>query len=577
MKNWKKWIALLLTLCCLMTLLPMTASAAQEQRSKGGKLIALTFDDGPGPYTNRLLDGLAERNVSVTFFTLGSRAEQYTDTIRRAYREGHQIAQHSYDHPELTAKSDDQVRWQIGHTKDILNDVLDQSFTYLVRPPYGSYNSRVLSLLGAPAIQWSIDPLDWKDRNAYTVRDRIVSDAFDGAIILAHDIHSTTVDGALMAIDKLLAQGYEFVTVNELFRRRGVKLENGQCYYSCKPNGTDLGPIAAPTFSTEVTYGGAKIKLSADAGARIYYTTDGSDPVTNGICYSGAFAYQSGMKIKACAVFDLNGSRSETVTLSPTYFGKDPTVEVRNGEIVFYNPNADSDVYYTTDGTAPNKSSKRYTEPITCYDGVLRFCALGAVINTVPQTIYVNKSGNLFWDVPNGRWYSDEVDRAVSLGIFNGTGTYRFEPNSGLTRAMFVTTIYRTAELLGEDTTTDDSRSFRDVPAGQWYSAAVAWAAKNEIVLGYTDQTFRPNRTISREEMCVILDRLFTLLEQDVSGTPKDFADENSISGWAKDSVDRMSACGIINGQGNDRFAPASTTTRAEAATVLLRVYDLLH
>ncbi len=577
MKNWKRWIALLLTMCCLMTLLPMTASAASAQRSKGGKLIALTFDDGPGPYTNRLLDGLAEREVCVTFFTLGSRAEQYTDTIRRAYREGHQIAQHSYDHPELTAKSDDQVRWQIGHTKDILNDVLDQSFTYLVRPPYGSYNSRVLSLLGAPAIQWSIDPLDWKDRNAYTVRDRIVADAFDGAIILAHDIHSTTVDGALMAIDKLLAQGYEFVTVNELFRRRGVKLENGQCYYSCKKNGTDLGPIAAPTFSTEVTYGGARIMLSADAGAKIYYTTDGSDPVTNGICYSGAFAYQPGMKIKACAVFDLNGSRSKTVTLTPTYFGKDPTVEIRDGKIVLNNPNADSDVRYTTDGTAPNKDSKRYTEPIACYDGVLRFCALGMGINTAPQTIYVTKNGNLFWDVRSTAWYSDEVDRAVSLGIFNGTGEFRFEPDSSLTRAMFVTTIYRTMKLCGIDVTTDDTVSFDDVPTGKWYTEAVAWAAKNKIILGYEDQSFRPNRTISREEMCVILDRVFTLLEQDISGTPMTFVDEDRISDWAKDSVDRMSACGMINGQGNNRFAPKSTTTRAEAATVLLRVYDLLH
>lgn len=572
MKKLKKWIALCLTLCCLMTLLPTTVSAANGQK----KLIALTFDDGPGPYTNRLLDGLAERNVHATFFELGMRAEEYDQTTRRIYAEGHQVAQHGYDHPTLTTQSDEKVRWQIDHTRDILNEILGQNFTYYVRPPYGDCNSRVLSLLNAPAIFWSVDPVDWRDRDADTVRDRIVSNAYDGAIILCHDIYSTTVDGALMAIDKLKADGYEFVTVSELFRRRGVTPQNGERYSSCKPTGTQAEAVSAPTVGAELIDGTIKVKLSADTGAAIYYTLDGSEPAFNGTRYTEPFTYQAGATLKACAAYNLNGGRSETVTKKLDSLGIDPTVCVQDGKLVFSNQNENAYVYYTTDGTEPSAGSQCYTTPFACYDGMLRFRALGANVSTATQTIYVTAKGNLFLDVPNTSWYFHNVDRAVALGIFNGTGTYRFDPDTGLTRAMFVTTLYRLVKGKGIDVSLKGTQSFSDVPAGQWYTDAAIWASENGIVLGYEDGSFRPERSISREEMCAILDRLLTLLEVKTDGTPMTFADAGSISDWAKDSVARMSACGLIKGQGNNCFAPKATSTRAEAATVLLRLYDLI-
>ncbi len=549
-----------------------TASAANGQK----KLIALTFDDGPGPYTNRLLDGLAERNVHVTFFELGMRAEEYKETTRRIYAEGHQVAQHGYNHPTLTTQSDEQVRWQIDHTRDIINEALGQNFTYYVRPPYGDCNARVLSLLNAPAIFWSIDPVDWRDRNADTVRDRIVSNAYDGAIILCHDIYSTTVNGALMAIDKLKAEGYEFVTVSELFRRRGVTPQNGERYSSCKPTGTQTEAVSAPTVGAELIDGRMKVKLSADPGAAIYYTLNGSDPALYGTKYTEPFSYPAGATLKACAAFHLNGSRSETITKKLDSLGIDPIVSVQDGNVVFTNQNENADVYFTTDGTEPTTNSRCYTVPFACYDGVLRFCALGANVSTATQTIYVTANGNLFLDVPNTSWYFHNVDRAVALGIFNGTGTYRFAPDTGLTRAMFVTTLYRLVKEKGMDVSLKGTQSFSDVPAGQWYTDAAIWASENGIVFGYEDGTFRPERSISREEMCAILDRLLTLLEVKTDGTPMTFADAGSISDWAKDSVARMSACGLIKGQGNNRFAPKATSTRAEAATVLLRLYDLI-
>lgn len=572
MKKRKKWIALCLTLCCLMALLPTKVAAANGQK----KLIALTFDDGPGPYTNRLLDGLAARDVHATFFELGMRAEEYDKTTRRIYAEGHQVAQHGYDHPTLTTQSDEKVRWQIQHTRDIINEALGQDFTYYVRPPYGDCNSRVLSLLNAPAIFWSIDPVDWRDRDANTVRDRIVSNAYDGAIILCHDIYSTTVDGALMAIDKLKSDGYEFVTVSELFRRRGVTPQNGERYSSCKPTGTQEEAVSAPTVGAEIIEGTMKVKLSAGNGAAIYYTLDGSDPAFYGTRYTGSFNYQAGATLKACAAYHLNGGRSETITKKLDSLGVDPSVSVQDGNLVFTNENENAYVYYTTDGTEPSVDSKRYTAPFACYDGVLCFRALGENVSTATQRIYVTVSGNLFWDVPNASWYFHNVDRAVALGIFNGTGTYRFDPDTGLTRAMFVTTLYRLTKGKGIDVSLKGTQSFSDVPAGQWYTDAAIWASENGIVLGYEDGTFRPERSISREEMCAILDRLLTRLEVKTNGTAKTFADASSISDWARESVARMSACRLIEGQENNRFAPQATSTRAEAATVLLRLYDLI-
>ena len=234
----KRILVLLLALALLATL-----AVAPAQAASGSKLVALTFDDGPGPHTDRLLDGLKARGVQVTFFMVGTNVENYPDTVARVYREGHQVANHSYDHSDLTDLSDSGVRSQIQRTNALLDLACGKGSTYLVRAPYGSTNARVRAAVGAPLVYWSVDPEDWKYRNAETVKNKIVKDAYDGAIILIHDIHSTSVDGALAAIDIMQSQGYEFVTVRELFRRRGQSMENGTQYYSCKPNGTDLGPV----------------------------------------------------------------------------------------------------------------------------------------------------------------------------------------------------------------------------------------------------------------------------------------------------------------------------------------------
>lgn len=563
----KKVLSIILILACLLTCLPLTAGAVT-----GGRLIALTFDDGPGRYTDQLLDGLAERGVKATFFTLGMRAEEYSKKIRRMYEEGHQIADHSYDHPNLNELSNSQITWQVGHTMDVLNGIIGKDFRYLVRPPYGSCNDRVASVLNTPAIIWSVDPNDWKDRNAETVKKRVVSNAFDGAIILCHDIYSTSVKGILNAIDILKSQGYEFVTVNELFRRRGIPLENGKRYYSAKPNGTDLGPVKAPEPKIDCRGSSLEISFDAPSGLDIYYTTDGSNPLHNGTRYTGPFSIAGGSSLQYFAAYNLNGSRSENRMLTVPEM---PEIRTDHGKIILENKAQGFRIHYTTDGSLPAAFSPAYKEPIELFDGALRFCICSGNTVIYRNLIYVTADGNLFWDVPSNEWYAEIVNRAVSLHIFNGVGQYSFAPEKGVTRAMFVTTLYRTAQQLGKDVSFKNQPHFDDLRE-DWYRDAVSWANENKIVLGYEDGNFRPDHYISREEMCVILDRMLLWLGQKTEHSELTFSDRDQISDWARESVGNVSGIGLILGREHNCFAPQDTAVRAEAAAVLLRLYDYL-
>ena len=182
-------------------------------------------------------------------------------------------------------------------------------------------------------------------------------------------------------------------------------------------------------------------------------------------------------------------------------------------------------------------------------------------------TLYLSKSGHLFRDVPTNSWYFESIDRAVSLDLLKGVGDFAYEPDGGLNRAMFVTML---ARAVGESLP-DSAAGFSDVKGGQWYTAAMSWALRKNLIRGYEDGSYRPEALITREEMCVILDRLMQQRGE------LSFADTASISVWARDSVARMTALGLIRGAENNRFFPQRTTTRAEAATVMLRIYDHLH
>ena len=180
------------------------------------KLVALTFDDGPHPvYTERLLDGLKKRNVKVTFFLIGKSADKYPDLVKRMAEEGHLIGNHTMDHVQLNHQTYEKALEQIRASNQVISQIPGQTPVY-IRPPFGEWSKELQEEVDMTAVLWDVDPVDWKVKNTETVVKRILKNARDGDIILLHDVYGTSVDAALEIVDQMRAEGYEFVTVDEI-------------------------------------------------------------------------------------------------------------------------------------------------------------------------------------------------------------------------------------------------------------------------------------------------------------------------------------------------------------------------
>lgn len=191
-----------------------------SQCSVEGSYVAITFDDGPSPEnTPRLLDLLKKRGLRATFFVVGQCAVEYPDIMKRIAAEGHEIANHSWSHPLLSKLGEAAVTEQLQRTHDAIQQTAGVT-AKVMRPPYGGFtaNQRVWAhkKWGYKIILWDVDPLDWKVRNAGHVESEILKRTVNGSIILAHDIHKSTVDAMPGTLDGLLARGHKFVTVSEL-------------------------------------------------------------------------------------------------------------------------------------------------------------------------------------------------------------------------------------------------------------------------------------------------------------------------------------------------------------------------
>ncbi len=200
---------------------------------QGKKLIALTFDDGPGPYTARLLDALKASGARATFFVVGSRVNSYSSLIKRMEAEGHVVGNHSQNHKNLKYLSAANIAIEMGTAASRIKAIIGHD-PYVMRCPGGNYNSTVLSYaksINTPIIQWSVDTIDWRDRNANTVLNRAKAGTKDGAIVLMHDIYSTTVDAAIAYIRYLQQQGYTLVTVPELLAAKQGTVDAGKVYF----------------------------------------------------------------------------------------------------------------------------------------------------------------------------------------------------------------------------------------------------------------------------------------------------------------------------------------------------------
>jgi|SRR6516162_2551981 peptidoglycan/xylan/chitin deacetylase (PgdA/CDA1 family) len=185
-----------------------------------GPYVALTFDDGPSAkLTPKLLDLLAAHHIKVTFFLIGENAAQYPEIVAREEREGHEVANHSWSHPNFAKMSDDGVRTQLRKTDDAIRGASGNRPT-LMRPPYGSITVRqkkwVNQEFGYKIVLWDVDPLDWRRPGPSVVCSRIVKNTRAGSIVLTHDIHPGTIEAMPCVLEQLEAKGFKFVTVSEL-------------------------------------------------------------------------------------------------------------------------------------------------------------------------------------------------------------------------------------------------------------------------------------------------------------------------------------------------------------------------
>lgn len=192
-------------------------------------MMALTFDDGPGDRTGELLDALKKYDAHATFFMQGVNIPGHEAFIKRMKEEGHELANHTYNHPDLAGLSGDKVREQVNKVNEMVQEACGAPTT-LVRPPYGSVNDNVKANMDWPMILWDVDTLDWKTLNVDATIKSIMDTAGDGSIVLMHDIHSPTIDAAIEVIPKLIDKGYQLVTVSEMAAAKGVDLENGAVY-----------------------------------------------------------------------------------------------------------------------------------------------------------------------------------------------------------------------------------------------------------------------------------------------------------------------------------------------------------
>lgn len=194
------------------------ASALGEDTTDCSKVkcIAMTFDDGPAvAETATLLEHLAQYQARATFFVVGQNAAAHPDLLRAEVEAGHEVGNHSWNHPDLTQLTAAEVTSQLERTSAAIKAATGQEPT-LFRPPYGAINDAVKSATDLSPVLWDVDPEDWKYRDAKRVAQTVIAQAGANEVILLHDIHPTSVAAVPEILRTLTAQDYHFVTVSHL-------------------------------------------------------------------------------------------------------------------------------------------------------------------------------------------------------------------------------------------------------------------------------------------------------------------------------------------------------------------------
>lgn len=237
--------------------------------------IAFTFDDGPGEYTDELLDCLEENNAHATFFMLGQNVGSWESTVQRMADIGCEIGSHSWDHPNLYDLSMDSVAKEFSDTDAALEKACGQKAS-VARAPYGNWSDDIISTVGKPFFTWSLDSMDWSYLDVNKDYDAVMNgDLTDGSIILMHDIHEPSVQAAIKMIPELVQKGYKLMTVSELAAAKGVILQ-GANYSDFWDSSLQKGIVAGYSGNTTDTSGDESIDGTDTSNDGSTDTSDGS-------------------------------------------------------------------------------------------------------------------------------------------------------------------------------------------------------------------------------------------------------------------------------------------------------------
>lgn len=282
--------------------------------------------------------------------------------------------------------------------------------------------------------------------------------------------------------------------------------------------------------------------------------TISSDGNTSSIWYK--IQTQYGKVGYMCSLFVLRDGNHRSLSSPEFSYIEGEGVKIKSPELV--------DILYTTDCTSPQKGNGiKYEGPVKelgcTYTAV---CKEGTLYSPI-STFTITSTSQVFTDFNYSNWFAPMVDEAVAAGLFVGTGHNTFSPTSSITRGQFVLVLARMANA--DLSKYDGMTKFKDVDVDSYYAKAVDWAEDNEIVAGIGYNRFAPGNSITREQVCTIIQRYLNwgAIEDNVK-----FDDDNHIATWAKDAVYACRANGVISGVGNNRFNPKGKLTRAEGATI---------
>ena len=361
------------------------------------------------------------------------------------------------------------------------------------------------------------------------------------------------------------------MTVSELFRRRGIALEDGVVYNNA-PTDAEAGtlpPYMAPAVSVSVEAGTgatvATMTISEPEITSIHYTTDGSAPTLASPLYTGPVAVAGDLTLRA-AGFDRFAIRTPVNEKTVRAGTAMPQIaSVSRGKLTLSCATEGASIYYTTNGDDPRLKGALYTRAISPGKVTKAVAVVPGRARSDVLELVKTSDGSLFRDLSTSAWYYSAVDDVVKRGFMGSVGEYRFAPESPVTRAALVHVLYQMEKSPG----TQGGAFFPDVPSDAWYAPAVAWASANGIANGRSDGTFDPDGVVNRQQAAVMFYRyaMYSGRTGKSAGNLAAYADGSYVASYAASAAAWCEANGLMNrGVQDGRLAPGDPLLRGQCA-----------